>query len=146
MNNNDKLLIRGLIEENKSSEEKFYIFFRPILHQIAMKYMKNQSTAEDLTHDLFIKLFSEIKKGRNINNLLGWVSKTSNHFCLDQVRKQKPEKKIFPHQFSLDSQDLIENAMDENAIIPGTRRYYNETDYLIYLNSAFKKEYFNISS
>jgi len=73
------------IEKNNLKEkwEEIYISYRKEVLWIALSCLHNLHQADDIAQDVFIKLYKTILKEKKIENLKGWLYKTTIRTCLD---------------------------------------------------------------
>ncbi len=70
-------------EELKARWEELYISYRKEVLWIALSCLQNFHQADDITQDVFIKLYKTILKGKELDNIKGWLYKTTIRTCLD---------------------------------------------------------------
>lgn len=57
-----------------------------------LSFVKDESTAEDLTHDIFIKLYTNLSGFRHKSKFSTWLYSITYNFCIDYLRKNQKEK------------------------------------------------------
>ncbi|MDO4710643.1 MAG: sigma-70 family RNA polymerase sigma factor [Peptostreptococcaceae bacterium] len=85
------ILLSALNDEQRGLIERIYERDSKTMLQTAMKYVKEQSTAEDIVQQVFVKILRQIEE-KNID----LCSKTTGYFvimvknhCIDHLRAQK---------------------------------------------------------
>lgn len=75
---------------------------------------RNDATAQDLTHDVFIKVFGNLSKYKGTGLFVPWVNTIATNYCYDFLRKEK--------RISIDDFDAIVEEKDwvRNDIAGGT--------------------------
>lgn len=74
-----------------------YDEYFPEIYRYALYRLSDQTLAEDIASDVFIRLLEAIKAGRAPeSNLKGWLIATASHIVTDQLRKKyrHPEDEI----------------------------------------------------
>jgi len=86
-----EIVCDGCIQGDRTHQKLIYEKFYSSVYRICIKYSKSKQQTEDLTQDIFIKLFANIKKfkGSTYNEFSGWANKLSNNHCIDVFRKKK---------------------------------------------------------
>jgi len=75
--------------------------------------LKNEAKAKDATQEIFTKIFLNLSKFSERSKFSTWVYSITYNFCIDTIRKQKKEKKLFS--------DELENAPDIVEEVPKTQ-------------------------
>jgi RNA polymerase sigma factor (sigma-70 family) len=71
--NNLANIIEGCKRRDKKAQSKLYELFSPGLFALCMRYVENQSDAEDILHDTFIKVFSKIDNYEPKGSFESWL-------------------------------------------------------------------------
>jgi len=73
--------------------EKIYHHFLPKIYRFIYFQVLNKQTAEDLTSEVFIKIFDNIRKSKlNAVTLRAWVFKIAHNNTIDYFRREKKSK------------------------------------------------------
>jgi RNA polymerase sigma-70 factor (ECF subfamily) len=83
----------NLIAQLKNGNQKpvlgeLYKRYAHLMFGVALKYLKNQTDAEDVVMNIFEKLEHKIQKN-NINHLRNWLYTITKNECLMKLRKTK---------------------------------------------------------
>lgn len=92
--------------------EEIYTDYKSSLFNLTYRYTRDLSSAEDLLHDIFIKIFTRIKKLRSPEAFNTWVYRTAINTCISSVRRSGRRKQI-----SLNETDKPDEAKAENVHI-----------------------------
>jgi RNA polymerase sigma factor (sigma-70 family) len=81
----------GCVQGDRNHQKVIYEKSYSYVYRICVRYSKSKQQAEDLTQDIFIKLFDNIEKfkGSTYEQLGGWTNKLASNHCLDIIRKKK---------------------------------------------------------
>ena len=73
------------------AREELYRMYSPRLLALCMRYSDDRSSAEDLMHDAFIKIFRVIRKFRweREGSLYSWMSRVTLNLCFDSMKKRR---------------------------------------------------------
>ena len=59
------------------------------IYNLALNFFANREDAEDITQDVFLKIYNNIDKFREEKSFKSWVVKISTNYCIDHWRKTK---------------------------------------------------------
>lgn len=85
-------IIKRLVYSNDTSA--FAILYDKYADKIYYKclsFVKNKQLAQDLTHDVFVKIFITIKKFKFESSFSTWVYRITYNFCIDFLRRQQKQ-------------------------------------------------------
>ena len=84
-------MLIGCIDGDTFHQSKFYTKFNKLVFNTCLRYVKNKQEAEDLTQNVFIKLFDNLHKfgGKDEKQLYSWVKMVSRNMTIDTIRKNK---------------------------------------------------------
>ena len=69
--------------------ELIYEHFKTPVFNLVYRYTYNHAIAEDLVHDIFIKIFTKIKNLREEKSFPNWLYRIAINTCLNYLRKRK---------------------------------------------------------
>lgn len=122
-------------------KEKFAIIYKRYYAIILQKYSSrlkfNNDLAEDLTAEVFVRVFENMHKYQPHYTFNSWITRVSNNFLIDYVRKQKLETVSMNTGFASDKMknddiDFVFDVRDEDSAAPddhliiGQRNEYME--------------------
>ena len=95
----EKTLIKECLKQNQSAQTELYASFSGKMFGVCLRYAKNRMDAEDLLHEGFLKVLTNLKKYRGEGSFEGWMrrimintainfyrTKTSNYIVdIDEV-------------------------------------------------------------
>lgn len=106
-------------DSERSLFEKIYYSYRKQMVLLALSYVKNNSDAEDIVHDVFlsvakkhIKIISEMKSNTNIKN---YLLKATKNMALNHLKK-KSNNVLSLDGLELCSKDSLSELSDDNFI------------------------------
>ena len=106
-------------DSERSLFEKIYYSYRKQMVLLALSYVKNNSDAEDIVHDVFlsvakkhIKIISEMKSNTNIKN---YLLKATKNMALNHLKK-KSNNVLSLDGLELCSKDSLSEQSDDNFI------------------------------
>ena len=83
------VILRKCIAGKREYQDQLYDLFSGMIYGICLRYAGNQSAAEDLFQESFIKVFENLGSVANAAALPGWIRSLTVRTCIDKVRKDK---------------------------------------------------------
>lgn len=72
--------------------------------------LRNQNDAEDISQQVFSKIYFSIQNFDSRSTLLTWIYKITVNECYDYLRKKKVRKLVYESDFSEDDSKRMENS------------------------------------
>ena len=72
------------------------LYWRKVFN-VAYKFVGRQDEAEDLTQDIFLKLFKSLKTFDRRANFSTWLISVSRNLCIDHYRSMRREHDVVTH-------------------------------------------------
>jgi RNA polymerase sigma-70 factor (ECF subfamily) len=88
-----ELIERCLRKDNAGWEIIVGRYKRKVFH-IAYKFTGRHDNAEDLTQEIFLKVFKSLEKFNRDADFSTWLSSVARNFCIDHYRASKREKEV----------------------------------------------------
>jgi RNA polymerase sigma-70 factor (ECF subfamily) len=88
-----ELIERCLRKDNTAWDQIVARFRRKIFH-IAYKFTGRHDEAEDLTQEIFLKIFRSLEKFNRDADFSTWLSSVARNFCIDHYRASKREREV----------------------------------------------------
>ena len=82
-------LIAACKKQDITAQRELYETYAPRMMGLCLKYCKDYDAAQDLLHDGFIKVFTQIKKYSGSGSFEGWMRKVFVNTVLEHFRKEK---------------------------------------------------------
>jgi RNA polymerase sigma-70 factor (ECF subfamily) len=83
------------------------------LFNLAFQFAGSREEAEDLTQEIFIRLYRNLRSYRGEVPLIGWALRLSRNLCIDHYRKTRREKSW--HRVSETVLDILPSVDDVEA-------------------------------
>lgn len=94
------------------------------VYNISYKFVGKFSEAEDLTQEIFFKVFSQLEKFRPDGVFSFWIQRVARNHCIDNYRKTRKEKLLLlQHQNDLSFKD--ESLVDQQETLENQERMKN---------------------
>ena len=88
-----ELIERCLRKENSAWDLVVARFRRKVFH-IAYKFTGKHDEAEDLTQEIFLKVFRSLDKFNRDADFSTWLSSVARNYCIDRYRASKREREV----------------------------------------------------
>jgi RNA polymerase sigma-70 factor (ECF subfamily) len=83
------ILIRRCQDGDSTAMQALYERHKTQVFNLAYRYTYNRATAEDLLHDIFIKIFEQLYRLDNAQAFQGWLYRVAVNTCLSYLRSHK---------------------------------------------------------
>jgi len=85
----NRLLIKQIKEGDKRGWNMLIDKYSGIVYNLSFSFCGNSDDANDLTQEIFIKIYKNIDKFDEDFNLSSWIIRISKNHCIDYWRKNK---------------------------------------------------------
>lgn len=132
---NDQELVQAFIMGNETCIEILINRHRTKVYTYILLTIKNQTLAEDLFQETFIKVIQSLRKNKYKDNgrFLSWVIRIAHNLIIDHFRKEKQLHAVSNDDTELDllnskrfSDDNIEQLMVSDQIRQDLKKLINE--------------------
>src|SRR5215813_5593742 len=90
----DAELIERCLQKDNAAWEAIVARFRRKVFHIAYKFTGKHDEAEDLTQEIFLKVFKSLDKFNRDADFSTWLSSVARNFCIDNYRAGKREREV----------------------------------------------------
>lgn len=90
--------------------EELYVQNKDLVYRTAYNVVRNQLDAEDVSAEVFCKLYSYLKANRNIRNISGWLRITTGTTAIDFLRGKYAGSCAIP--YDLYQEDFSDTVVD----------------------------------
>ena len=113
---NDQQLIARYLEGDERAFEELLDRHQQKIYTSIYLFVKDQSLAEDIFQEVFIKIIDTLRKGKynHEGKFLQWAMRISYNMCVDYFRRTKRRPKVSPTE-TLDIFDVLQ-APEGNAV------------------------------
>ncbi len=112
---NDQQLISNYLEGDERSFEELMKRHKQKIYTSIYLFVKDQSLAEDIFQEVFIKIIDTLRKGKynHEGKFLQWAMRISYNMCVDYFRRSKRRPKVSPTE-TFDIFDVLQSP-EKNA-------------------------------
>lgn len=87
--------------------EEIYYAHHKMVYNLALQYVQNIEDAEEITQDVFVKVFDNLNSFREQSSLKTWINRISINQSLDFLKAKNAQKRNFIiSMFSLNDAEL----------------------------------------
>ena len=95
--------------------DEIYFEHHKMVFNLAMQYVQNMEDAEEITQDVFIKIFDHLNSFKKQSSLKTWICRITINQSLDFIKAQKSAKRSFISSiFSLNDTQFNFEAVNFN--------------------------------
>jgi|GEM_PF-848943 len=91
--------------------------YEPIVFATSIKYLRNNEHAEEVTQDVFLKVYQKLHLLKEPKKLKGWILRITSNSCTDHYHKRKRQlelkEKVKVELSSSSSTEINRNQEDE---------------------------------
>ena len=82
-----KDIIKGCVSGNTDAQGALFKKYAKMLYGVCIRYTKDQTAAEDVLHEGFIKIFTKISSYKGKGSFEGWMRRIMVNTALERYRK-----------------------------------------------------------
>lgn len=136
MNNySDEQLIEAYLKGDKEALNLLIKRYLTPIFNYALGFVKDTATAEDLTQEVFVKVWRKIRKFNRQYKFKNWLYAIAKNTCLDYLKKNRVMN--FSELNLIDYNLLFENLIKETGLSPQAKVELTQETSI--LNSAIDK-------
>src|SRR5208283_2671715 len=103
---------------DEAAAKKLVEHLYPAVIRIVRNHLPRRESEEDLTQEIFLKIFSKLHQYRADVPFEHWVARISVNTCIDHLRKQRNRPEYRWSDFSEDQQAILENLKENSSQPP----------------------------
>lgn len=112
----DKEIIKKYLQgDEKSLEVLIKKYLNPI-YGFIFKNVGNTAAAEDITQEVFIKIWKNLKKFDQKKDFKPWIFQIAKNASIDYLRKKKNISYALPENLKEKSEDIINTLSDKKEV------------------------------
>ena len=90
----DKDFIEALKQGKRFAYEDLVDQYQGVVFNKCLSFVPNKEDAEDITQEVFVKVFNSIRKFRGNSKLSTWIYRITTNKCLEFIRKKNAKKRF----------------------------------------------------
>jgi len=132
----DKQLVSNYLKgDEKSLEILIKRYLNPI-YSFVYYYINNQEEAEDITQEVFIKVWRNLKKFDRSKSFKTWIFSIAKNTCIDNARKKQKEIPFSKFE-NKNGKNMVSETIIDKSLLPNN--ILEKKDIIKLLNSKIKK-------
>ncbi len=115
----EQILVEGCRRGDDAARKELYDRYAGRLLAVCMRYVGDRSTAEDLLHDAFIKIFGAFDRFtyRGVGSLRAWIERVTINVALEWLRQRSRRGQVLLDESRVKS-DVAEPDATEVSLVP----------------------------
>lgn len=85
---------------SRSAQLEMYKRYARRVYATCLRIVGRPEEAEEVTQDVFLRIFQKLEAGQPIDNLEGWMRQVAVHLAIDQLRRQAPDWGELPYDLA----------------------------------------------
>ena len=81
--------------QNQFLFEKLYHEYKTLVFNLALNYLQNIEDAEEITQDVFVKVYNSLKNFNKKSSHKTWIYQITINQCLDFIKIKNSQKRFF---------------------------------------------------
>ncbi len=111
----DEELVSEIIKTKESTLfALLYDRYAPKVYNKCLGFAKNKVEAEDLTHDIFIKLYVKLKTFKGTAKFSTWLYSFTYNFCVNYVQRNTYKKKEQLNQDAIEKRAAVAEEISDS--------------------------------
>ena len=86
---NEKKIINGCKKSDKNAQRILYEQYSPLMRGLCQRYIGSASLAEDIMHEGFIKVFTNINQYKGIGSFEGWIKRIMINTSISYIKNNE---------------------------------------------------------
>jgi RNA polymerase sigma factor (sigma-70 family) len=115
-------VIEGCLQNDRRAQEQLFRLYYGKLIVVALRYISDRDTAEEVLQNSFIKIFEKLDGYDSKGSFDGWVRRIVSNTAIDYIRRTKKDPLLSGEDtdFVFDVEDpMVELENNENIILKG---------------------------
>ena len=123
----DAELIERCLRKDNSAWEQIVARFRRKVFHIAYKFTGRHDDAEDLTQEIFLKVFKSLDKFHRDADFSTWLGSVARNYCIDHYRASKREREVMVDDLlAFDQAPASQGSNPQRTLEDRDRRHRSE--------------------
>ncbi|UJH68022.1 RNA polymerase sigma factor [Allomuricauda sp. SCSIO 65647] len=111
--NNEQALINKIINGDSQSFAHVVDRHKDLVFSLAIRMLKNQEEAEEVSQDTFVKVYTSLKSFKGDSKFSTWIYRIAYNTCLDHIKKNKKRfDQLELNEVTENKMESLQNALD----------------------------------
>ncbi len=109
------VLIEACLRGDQAAWEAIVRRYRRKVFNVAYTFVGRHDEAEDLTQDIFLKVFKALGTFDRRANFTTWIISVSRNLCIDHYRRVRKEREVVDHRVDANELTPVATSLDAFA-------------------------------
>lgn len=115
---NDEELVSEIVKTKDSMLfGQLYDRYAPLVYNKCLGFAKNKVDAEDLTHDIFIKLYVKLNSFKGNSKFSTWLYSFTYNFCVNYVQRDAYKNKEQVNEEAVEKRSAVADEISDKDIL-----------------------------
>jgi RNA polymerase sigma-70 factor (ECF subfamily) len=120
----DAALIERCLQKDNAAWDEIMARYRRRVFHIAYKFTGKHDQAEDLTQEIFLKLFKSLDKFNRDADFGTWLTSVARNYCIDHYRASKREREVMVEDLLAFDQAVASSGNPQRRLEESDRRSF----------------------
>jgi RNA polymerase sigma factor (sigma-70 family) len=120
----DAVLIERCLQKDNAAWDEIMARYRRRVFHIAYKFTGKHDQAEDLTQEIFLKLFKSLDKFNRDADFGTWLTSVARNYCIDHYRASKREREVMVEDLLAFDQAVSSSGNPQRRLEESDRRSF----------------------
>lgn len=107
-------LLESVALQDKKAFEELYSIFSDKVYNTALSYVQNETEAEEITQDIFVKIYKNAAKFKGNSSVSTWIYRITVNTSLSAIKKRK---RLSFLSFSSENKEEVADFVHPNLIL-----------------------------
>jgi RNA polymerase sigma-70 factor (ECF subfamily) len=136
----EAILVRRVQAQDEMAFREIVDRYQAKVFSIIYGILRNRNDAEDISQQVFAKIYFSIKNFDFRSSLLTWIYKITVNECYDYLRKKRVRKLVYESDFTAEESVRLENAEPATDQAPAVDKRLAQHDLIVKLLSKVSEE------
>ena len=124
----EKQIIGGCRKSKRKAQKALYVKYSPLMRAISLRYSHDVTEAEDILHEGFIKIYSNIDQYSGKGSFEGWMKKIIVNTALTYLRNNKKFRGLYNID-DINELNIEKGNKESNAVPTDVRSAITNADF-----------------
>lgn len=116
MNGDDARLVKRYKDGDERAFDEIFEKYQQALYSICYRYTRNEADAREITQDVFIKVYRNLKKFNERCKFFTWLYRIAVNTCISFKRRTQTEVELAEYTPNPDNRNLVLKMAIDNAL------------------------------
>jgi RNA polymerase sigma-70 factor (ECF subfamily) len=120
---NDNEIISLVLKGDQQAFAGLVTRYQNFVFTLALRFTKNREDAEEVSQDIFIKVYRSLADFRGASKFSTWLYTIVNTTCITFLRKKRLETQSLDNEKVFEAADSVDSGMRANQVEQKSRAY-----------------------